>query len=297
MIISIIGSGALGKAYGGLLSFKHEVHFLMHSEYQTLLQQKAFTLHFPENKEILIKDPLIHQAANTLPPSDVIIIALKTTENNQLGTLLASCLKPDSIILIIQNGIGNEEWVSQFSKNCPIVCGISSMGAFREGLDVQIPIIGEFRLAPYNASMACNTIMEAFNDLPIPIKPKIFSSYKEIRWRKLLWNVPFSSLSVIYKQDTQILASVQPYASIVRSLMNEIVDLAKAEGVNITQDDVEKMITLTKGFNSYYPSMYRDYFAGKPVEKEYIIGNVLKFSEKHHIDTPILKMIAAHFEI
>ncbi len=298
MKISVIGAGALGKTYGGLLSFDHEVHYLVRNDFKAMQQNNSFTLHFSQKEQNLeIKAPLIHQSPQTLPPSDIVIISLKTTENKMIESLLVNCLKPDSIILIIQNGIGNEEWISQFSKECAIVCGISSMGAYREGPTlVEIPIIGELRLAPFNTSKACELMQSLFAKSPIIINSKIFTSYREIRWRKLLWNVPFSSLSIIYKQDSSSLASKSPYVTIVRAVMNEIVEIAHTQGVEITQNDVLKMLELTMGFKEYYPSMFRDYYEGKPIEKEYIIDNVLKIAKEQHINTPMLNMIASHLE-
>ncbi len=296
MIISIIGAGSLGKTYGGLLSFHHEVHYLVRSEYNEIKQNNAFSLDFvKENQQVLIQAPLIHNDAKTLPPSDLIIIALKTTENKSLGALLENCLKPDSIILVIQNGIGNEEWVATFTANQPIVCGVASMGAYRLGaLKVEIPILGELRLAPFNEPNACAKVGEAFQKTTPPIKTIFCDNYRDIRWKKLLWNVPFSSLSIIYQQDAQTLASTQPYAAIVQALMNEIVDIAKAENVEISQDYIMKMLALTKSIKGYFPSMFHDYANNKPIEKEYIIDNVLAYAQKHQLHTPMLRMIASH---
>ncbi len=297
MIISIIGAGALGKAYGGLLSLAHEVHFLMRSDYSAISENKGFHCHFEQfEKNILVKDPHIHHKADTLPLSDVVIISLKTTENKAIPSLLSHCLKPSTVMLIIQNGIGNEEWVAQFTQ-CDIVCGISSMGAFRASpLQVEIPILGELRLAPFRGEKACEQIKVLFKESPIKLEPLIFPSYKEIRWRKLLWNVPFSTLSIIYKQDTNTLASMQPFASIVLSVMREVAEIAKTQGVMITEVDMMKMMELTKTFKNYYPSMYRDYFKGLPIEKEYIIDNVISIARANEVQTPMLNMIGAHLE-
>lgn len=298
MIITVIGAGALGKTYGGLLSFENEVHYLVRNDFQAMQQNKGFTLHFAQKEiNLEIKAPLLHQTPDTLPLSDIIIISLKTTENKALASLLKNCLKANSLVLIIQNGIGNEEWVSQFTSECDIVCGISSMGAYREGPTlVEVPIIGELRLAPFKANKGPDVIKALFDKAAIDVNSKIFSSYREIRWRKLLWNVPFSSLSIIYKQDANTLASKTPFVSIVQTVMNEIVEIARTQGVEITQNDVMKMLELTRSFKSYYPSMFRDYFEGKPIEKEYIIDNVLKIAKDQELQTPMLNMIASHLE-
>ncbi len=299
MIISVIGAGALGKSYGGLLSLcHHEVHYLVRSEYEAIQKRGSFNLDFKgASKSFDILKPKLYTKADELPSSDVVIIALKTTENKHIEKLLTSCLKQETLVLIIQNGIGNEEWISQFTGNNPVICGISSMGAFRlQPTQVEIPITGELRLAPYKIENLafCEKIKELFKECPLSFSIKINENYKELRWHKLLWNVPFSSLSIIYSQDTATLASTQPYASIVRNFMGEVVDIAKSEGVIISPDTINKMLAFTSSEKDYYPSMFRDFTEGKSIEKEYIIDNVLKIAQKNGIKTPVLALIENH---
>lgn len=299
MIISIIGAGALGKTYGGLLALAgHKVHYLMRSEYAQIKKSGYFNLHFHDPEQTFnIQDPVIHDQAHELPASDIVIIALKTTENHQLMQLLSHCLNKNTIVLVIQNGIGNEEWISQFTKDCALVCGVSTMGATRiDALTVDIPYRGDLKISPFSVQdqEACQVLVDLFNE---PLKPQrvvICESYKEIRWHKLIWNVPFATLSIIYSKSTDILASTQPYAAIVRNVINEVVDIAASDGVKIQSDYIEKMLAATQKVKNFYPSMYRDYVEGKAIEKEYILDNVLKIARSHDIQTPMLNLIEAN---
>ncbi|MBN9288244.1 MAG: hypothetical protein BGO43_09630 [Gammaproteobacteria bacterium 39-13] len=301
MKISIIGSGALGKTYGGLLSLAgNDVHFLMRSEYDEIREKGFFEINFSkEEKKFKIENPKTYNHPAKLPASDLVIISLKSNENKNIASLLSTCLKENTIVLIIQNGIGNEEWISQFTHQCPIICGVSIIGAKRVSPTlVNISSKGEIRIAPYKMEHKafCEVIKNAFSKIPISLPVKEVDNFKEIRWQKLVWNVPFSSLSVIYNQDVTILACVQPYASIVMNLINEITDIAKSEGVVISQDYIHKMLEATKQGEPYFPSMYDDFVQGKEIEKEYIIDNVLKIAKKNHISTPMLSLIESHLE-
>jgi len=298
MIITIIGSGALGKTYGGLLSLAdHEVHYLMRSEYADIKKSGYFNLQVQDPLQtIRIESPLIHSEASQMPPSDLVIIALKTTENNQIASLLTSCLKADSIVLVIQNGIGNEEWISSFTGNCTLICGISTVGAYRtDPTTVDIAFWGDLKMAPYQMKDldACKALAVSLSE---SLKQSVIvnNNYKEIRWHKLLWNVPFASLSIIYDKNTETLATTQPFISIIRSLINEVIEVAAADGVRITNEYSEKMLTASQKVKNYYPSMYRDYVEGKAIEKEYIIDNVLKIARKHDIKTPMLNLIESN---
>lgn len=299
MIISIIGAGALGKTYGGLLSLAgHKVHYLMRSEYATVKKSGYFDLCFHEPEQTLkIENPILCHQAHELPTSDLVIIAVKTTENFQIASLLTHCLTKNTIVLIIQNGIGNEEWISQYTENCPLICGISTMGATRvDALQVDITYRGDLKIAPYRHQdqAACQVLVDLFSE---PLKPHsitIFENYKEIRWHKLIWNVPFATLSIIYSKSTDTLASTQPYISIVRNVISEVVEIAASEGVKIKNAYIEKMLLATQKVKNFYPSMYRDFVEGKAIEKEYILDNVLKIARSRDIKTPMLNLIEAN---
>lgn len=300
MIISIIGAGALGKTYGGLLAQHHEVHYLVRSEYEQIKHDHGFTLAFQHPEQVLhIKNPLIYQEAKMLPASDLVMISTKTTANHEIELLLSHCLKENTIVLIIQNGIGNEEWISQFTPKNPVICGVSSMKAQRlDNNTVDIAYIAELRISPFSVAnqMHCEIIQNSFQATLPSVPVKIFQNYKEIRWRKLMWSVPFAALSIIYRQDTQTLATSQPYVSIVQALMNEVADIAHAEGIPMTQEYMTKMLEVTRKAGKYYPSMYYDYIQGKPIEKEYIIDNVLALARQHQLNTPMLNLIESHLD-
>jgi len=295
MKISIIGAGALGKTYGGLLALSgQDVNFLMHSEYPQIKEAGCFYLNFSETQErCTVQAPHSYNHALELPPSDLIVISLKTTENDKLSSLLSACLTEKSVILIIQNGIGNEEFISRLTGDCPIICAISSMGASRsDAVNVQVSYAGALKLAPFrsNAIMACSQIQNLFGNLPVSIPIKIYEHYKELRWHKLAWNVPFGALSIIFDKTTDVLSKDEPYLTIVRHLISEITDIARSEGVTFQNLNPQDWISFTQKTQGYYPSIYRDLKEGKALEKEYIFDNVLKIAKKNNIVAPYLSL-------
>ncbi len=295
MIISVIGAGALGKTYGGLLALAgHEVHFLAHSEYEALHTAGSFDIRLKElNTTLTVKSFFIHKNPEDLPPSDLVIIALKTTANHAIKSLITHCITDSSIVLILQNGIGSEEWISQFTGKAPIVCGISFIGAYRDGIHLDISFLGNLKLAPFGEATieTCQWIVNAFQLAPIPLQITLHENYKEIRWQKLLWNIPFGALSIIFDLSTDILAQQEPYRTMVFDLMNEICVVAKAEGIIFEKPVQEQMVNYTAQAGDYFPTIHRDYHEGKPIEKEYMFDNVLAIAKQHGCIVPFLTLV------
>lgn len=290
MNISIIGAGALGKVYGGLLSLcGHEVNFLLRSEYDLIKYQKYFDLYFKElDQTVRIDSPRIYNESSQLPVADLVIICLKTTENKHLDSLLSTTLKPDTLVWIIQNGIGNEEYIEQFCPSQPIVSSISTVAATRkDNARVDIYYLGDLRLASFNQQIDFSVFERLFSG---SIKPKIsvYDNYKQMRWEKLIWNVPFCTLAVIYDKSCDVLASEKPYEDIVNAMVKEVQAIAASEGVIISDEYIDKTVGMTKKVKNYYPSMYWDFVKQRPIEREYIFDNVLAIAEKNRVATPAL---------
>ncbi len=295
MIISIIGSGALGKTYGGLLALAgHEVHFLVRSEYAALKKSAAYQMQLKEfDKTLTVNNINIHDDSADLPLSDLVIVSLKTTANDAVAKLMQKCVGENTIVLVIQNGIGNEEWISKFTGKASVVCAISFIGVYREGIDLHIPFLGNLKLAPFGIStlQTCQWIKDAFALSPVPLQITLHDNYKDIRWKKLLWNIPFGALSIIFDRSTHLLANDQPYRAMILNIMHEISLIARAEGVEIDEQFQVNMVDAAIKTGYYLPTIYRDFHEGLMIEKEYLFDHPLAIAKQHAVIVPFLTLI------
>ena len=107
MKYAIIGTGAGGGYYGGrLANAGHDVHFLLHSDYE-YVRENGFHVESC-NGSFHLPRPNVYRSVHDMPQADVVIVALKTTRNALLAELLPPLLHPQTLVLLIQNGIGLE---------------------------------------------------------------------------------------------------------------------------------------------------------------------------------------------
>ncbi|WP_019215924.1 ketopantoate reductase family protein [Legionella tunisiensis] len=295
--VTVIGSGAIGKFYGALFTLAglHVCH-LERSDFSILQQQKYYELEMPDGTVIEVTPKQIEKDYRQLPKSDIILIALKTTANDVLKEILPYALKPESKIIILQNGIGNEEYLTSFIKeNCSILCGVTTTGAtrIRPGY-IKIKYLGELKLAPFKTEQSVGEeIKRLFKSSVNPaIYPKIqlAENHRILRWTKLLWNIPFSSLAVLFNTPVEVLATQADYQKIVRTLMHEVCLVAKLDKAEIASE-IEKLLAGTAKLHGFYPSMYVDFQEGRRLESQYIIANVIDYATTHGLDTPVLSFI------
>lgn len=291
MSFAIIGTGAIGGYYGGLLARSgQKVHFLLHSTYHHINQHGLDITTINEN--FVLSKINCYQNVRDMPKCDVIIITLKTTQNNFLPTLLPHLVKDNSIILIMQNGLGNEEFVATICPHHAIFCALTTIGAIKLSLGkIKATHHGVIKLAPYNdlarSENLINNISNPFDKAGIPFE--IHSDYLQIRWQKLLWNIPFNGLSVIQNSTSDQLA--KNYIPLLKSIATEIITIAKAYDKDLSMYLFENMIEVTATLTGFKPSMLYDFEQQKPLEIEYIYANPLIAARKKAVGCPNIEKL------
>ncbi len=297
--IGIIGAGALGAYYGGRLARGGaDVHFLMRSDYEAV-RDHGLEVSSPRGSFRL--KPPVYPSAAALGRCDLLLIGLKTTQNEALGELLAPTAGPETIILSLQNGLGSEE---------QIVAALAPLGLPgdpRERIIGGTAFLCSNRIAPgvishtdYGwvsiAEMSgpprprTHEVAELFKRGEVPCSVEESLAY--IRWRKLLWNVPFNGLGAagLGADAAAVLAddALEPAA---RGLMAEVISAARADDVALDPAQIEKMMISTVSMGHYKSSMQLDWEAGRPLEVESILGEPLRRARRAGIPTPRLELL------
>src|SRR3990170_6297009 len=108
MRIAIVGAGALGLYYGAMLQRAgNDVHFLLRSDYEAI-KEKGLRV-FSVNGDFYLNKVQSYQAAQQIGEVDLVLIGLKTFANHKFNELVSPLLGRQTIILTLQNGLGNEE--------------------------------------------------------------------------------------------------------------------------------------------------------------------------------------------
>lgn len=299
--IGIIGAGALGCFYGARLARAGaNVHFLMRSDYEVVRAQGLMV--YSRDGDFLIEPPVFPDA-ETMGPCDLVIVGLKTTDNGHLARLLAPTVHKHTIVLTLQNGLGNEETIAAaIAKNLGIspgaaasqvVGGVAFLCSHRPERGVVCHTDhGWVRMAELDGPSRQRThdIAELFRTAGIDCQ--VFESLKLIRWEKLVWNIPFNGMGVAagHAHTAAILADDMLLAT-ARGLMQEVVDAAAGDGVALAPDIVERMINNTRTMGDYRSSMQIDFEAGRPLEVEAILGEPVRRALAANVSVPRMQML------
>ncbi len=291
--IAIVGSGSVGSYYGARLALKNEVAFLMRRDLDAV-REKGLTIHSVAGDFHLDR---VRAFATTeeIGPVDLVIIALKTTSNAALPSLIAPLLKPGTILLTLQNGLGNEEFIHTAFPGHPVLGGLCFVCINRGEPGVIHHLAhGRVEMGEFTATKVVHSVATLFTDAALDCR--VLPDLGLARWRKLIWNVPFNGLSIAAGGiDTQQILAAPALLERTRALMHEIIAVAAALGHVIAPAFAESNIRNTQEMGPYQPSSLVDFLAGNAVEVEVIWGEPLRRAAEHGVEVPELEKL--YFEI
>jgi len=276
---AVIGTGAIGGYYGGKLAKAgNEVHFLFRSDFE---QVKKNGLQVNSvNGDFLINPVLAYHSTEDMPACDVILVGLKTTANHQLASLLKPVLHKNSLVVLIQNGLGIEEKLAEelpetnIAGGLAFICSQKNSPGVISHLDLGRINLGLFRGNREQLEQVCTDFCEAGVDAHVA------ESLGYARWHKLVWNVPFNGMCVVLNSNTDHLMGNESIRELSREMMKEVVEAAQKCGYDLANDLPDKMINMTMGMEPYAPSMKLDFDNKRALEVEAIYSAPVKAAQK-----------------
>jgi 2-dehydropantoate 2-reductase len=276
---AIIGTGALGGFYGARLQRAgFEVHYLLHRDYAHV-RAHGLRIDSVDGDFVL---PKVNAWAKTtdMPPCDVIIVALKTTQNHRLPELLPPLLHEHSVVLVLQNGLDVEADAAAVVGPQRVIGGLCFLCANKAGpghichLDYGAINLGEY--APNMPDTRLNALTADFRRANIAVDT--VANLRLARWRKLLWNIPFNGLSVVLRASTAEMMADDGIRALAADLMAEVRHAAAQQACFLDASEITAMLAATARMKAYKTSMMLDYEAQRPLELDAIFARPLAVS-------------------
>ena len=312
MKIAVVGPGAVGGFYGAKLCHAgHDVHFLLRSDYSVVRRNGVVIRSFQGDFNVR---PKCAKTPQEIGHSDLVLIALKTTANDQFRDLLPPLVGPNTAVLTLQNGLGNEEELAKLFPVHQILAGMCFVCLNRTApgvihhIEYGMIVLGEFRRWPEPRT---HDIASAFRNAGVNCK--VADNLAQAHWEKLVWNIPFNGLGVagaagydafenptmkikIQTREnacltTDILLSDPRWENLVRELMIEVIRSAIAMGYSVSESLAEKQIERTRTMGAYKASTLLDFEQGRPLELQSLFLEPLRQAKENGVKVPRLERL------
>ena len=276
--IFILGAGAIGSVIGALLSEKNDVTLIGNKAHVDAVKSKGLLVSSNVNVNFRLgADTQIRE----IPRGTLIFLTTKAYDSERAVEGISRLLREDTVILVLQNGLENEEIVKRAVRHeVKVLRGITNMATefFKPG---EIKYwTGETMIEHDGAAEEIAAIM---NDSGL--KASVSNNIKNETWSKVVVNSVINPLTAIFRVRNREI-SAKPLAEVRHRIIRECVEVGNAEGVTFPED-LEKVIgTEIMGYTNY-SSMCQDIMGGKSTEIDFLNGKIVELGARHHIPTPV----------
>ena len=280
MQIAVVGAGAVGCYYGGLLlRAGHAVTFIGRqphvdaiNAHGLLLELASFNSHLPATAAT---------DASALAAPDLVLVCVKSADTEDAGRALAGRLRADTSVLSLQNGVDNAQRLGAILGR-PVIPAAVYVGSGMAGPGhVKHHGGGDLAIGASPASAALAEIFEAAG-----IHTTIADDIDATLWRKLTINCAFNALSAVAGISYGPMIEVDGAADVIAGAVREAVAVARACGVELPSDLTEQILKIPATMPNQTSSTAQDLARGKPSEIDFLNGHVVRKGRELGIPTP-----------
>lgn len=283
--VIVLGAGAVGSYIGAQLSKHANVTLVGRRAHVDEINEKG--LRVSGIVEGCFKVNAV-TTLETVPSNCLLIITTKAYDLAEAVESTYRLYRGDTTILLMQNGLGNEEIVRKITgPDVEIVRALASMGVeYLTSGNIGIKFTGETILPD---TITGRRIAQLFTSCGLCVNISNRMSYEV--WRKLVMNCVINPLTAIFRVPNDEII-VDTLKEIRAGIVDECIRVAEKEGV-VFDSDLSEVITDAAVKYTNYSSMCQDVIKGKKTEIEFLNGKISELGRKHGVATPVNDTVSA----
>jgi 2-dehydropantoate 2-reductase len=280
MQVAVIGAGAVGCYYGGLLlRAGHNVTFIGRqphvdaiNAHGLLLDTKTFRGYLPAKAAT---------DATALASPDLVLVCVKSADTEQAGRALAGRLRPETSVLSLQNGVDNARRLRAVTGHA-VISAVVYVGSEMAGPGhIRHHGGGDLAIGASAASDALAQTLEAAG-----IHTTISDDIEVTLWSKLVINCAFNALSAVADISYGPMLEVEGAKDVVTRAVQEAIAVARACGVALPDDLLKNILNIPTMMPQQKSSTAQDLARGKPSEIDFLNGHIVRKGAELGIPTP-----------
>lgn len=314
--IGIIGAGSIGSLFGGYLASIISEDFLLQVIFfgnrgQVDEINKHGLMIFQGKKSISVNTIKAYENSNVIEEIisknseynfDFIFLSIKTYDLESALKQYKKIIKSSKYIVILQNGIGNEELVKNYVSEKKIIRIVTSHGALLtkpghvyhtgEGFTkIGFAFLGTKDKTDFFSSFKDLETLKSILDLG-GIKTEIVDNIIQASWEKVFVNIGINALGALTRLHNGALLEDEELKALMKDAVIEAVNIAQLKKIQLLDTDYVKL-TYSVAEETYFNknSMLQDILNGKKTEIDFFNGKIIKFAKEFGINVPVNEIL------
>jgi 2-dehydropantoate 2-reductase len=290
MRIAIIGAGGTGGYFGGLLARAgQDVTFIARGANLEALRARGLTV------ESRLAGTFTVAVQATDDPSEVapvglILFCVKTYDTDAAAESIRPLIRPDTMILSLQNGIDNEERIARVAGHTAgigavayVVSAIKAPGVVAQTAGPGKIVVGELAGGTSGRTERLCEVLRGAG-----ITAEVHPDIRVVLWQKFLFICAFSGVTAVTRVPIGTILADPVTHALFRGTSGEVEAVARAGGIDLPADCVEQAMTQAAAVEPWgSSSLYGDLAGGRRLELESLNGEVVRRGREDGVETPL----------
>jgi 2-dehydropantoate 2-reductase len=288
MQVAVMGAGAVGCYFGGMLARAgHAVTLIARPQHVEAIARDGLrmeTRSFDERVPVRASsDP------SEVAGSDLVLFCVKSMDTEAAGLQIRPHLKPDSLVLCLQNGVDNADRLRAVLPAHAVAAAVVYVGTEMAGPGhVRHHGRGELVIDPVAGSERAAQALVAAG-VPTEVSPNVRGAL----WLKLILNCAYNAVSAIAQRPYGQNVASPGITDVMRDVVDECLAVARAEGVVVPGDVDAAVRRIAESMPGQSSSTAQDLARGKPSEIDFLNGFVVRRGEALGVPTPANRVLWA----
>jgi len=296
MRIAVMGTGGMGGYYGGCLAeVGADVSFIARGKHLEAIRSNGLRIIGPRG-DFTIKPAHATDDTADIGPVDVVLFCVKLYDAETAAEAIKPMVGPDTMVISLMNGVDGPERIESV-----IGAGHALGAAAYASAKIDEPGVVSYRsdmsrLVFGEMDGRVSDRAKAFKDVcdQAAFDVELSTNIQSTLWEKFVLLATNAGLTTITRQPAAGVYGEPELKSLAVDLMKEVIAVATAKGIKISDGIVERSVALTESFPpNMYASMYHDLAAGKPLEVGSFSGLITRLGRELGVPTPCHRTIYA----
>ncbi|MFX1311298.1 MAG: ketopantoate reductase family protein [Promethearchaeota archaeon] len=316
--IGFIGAGSIGSLFGGYIAdiksdrYNLKVIFFCNKDQANAIKKKGLIIN---KKKVIkeIKNIEVYENEKELEgklkrdPSlkfNFIFLTTKAYDSKKALFQYKNIINSSKWLVILQNGIGNEELAKEYCSKLKIVRAVTTNGAILkepgrlyhtgEGITkIGFPFLNNFNLEPNKLEKA-NKDLILLKDIlnSANLETVIVQDIIKVSWEKVFINIGINAIGTLTRLRNGELLKFDLLKYFMSKAINEAIHIAELKKIKFSKKDyITLAFNVAKSTAENKNSMLQDIINGKVTEIDFINGRILKYAKELGIEAPVNEIL------
>lgn len=293
MRIAIMGAGAVGGYFGGLLSRAgHAVTFIARGAHLAAMREHGLVLETPKGA-LAVDGARFVEHPLEAGPCDVVLFAVKAYDIESAAAPLKPLVDGGACVVSVLNGVDHQDRIASVLGAGSVIGGLAMVSGVivEPGRIRYTSAMSGLRFGEADGSMSERAT--AFRDACIGagFSADLVSSIRAAQWAKFVGLATNAALTSLFRLPAGHIYHDPDIIPMATRAFGEVAALAQAEGVALPADIVPRTLALHQSFpHTMYASMYHDLAKGRPLELDSFSGHIVRRGRALGLATPVHEM-------